>query len=253
MSSRLLIPAPASASRLIKNGRSRAFTLLELLVVIAIMAILAALLLPAISRSKQKAQQIQCVSNLRQLGLAIQYFVADNHAYPSAAASNWWAMQLERGGFDISKPKKHFLTEGVWRCPSASWPSLVPQREATSYGYNARGVLPRGNLTNALGLQGRFIGAPEWYAPVPESEVVSPSEMMAIGDEFDGAIFFRRGPGYFAKNTFARRFARHQGRLNVVFCDAHIESPTLGFLFTNTSDAALIRWNRDHLPHRDKL
>jgi len=40
---------------------------------------------------------------------------------------------------------------------------------------------------------------------------------------------------------------------NVVFCDGHVESPTLRFLFQNTSDAALVRWNRDHLPHRDRL
>jgi prepilin-type processing-associated H-X9-DG protein len=46
---------------------------------------------------------------------------------------------------------------------------------------------------------------------------------------------------------------RHQGRANVVFCDGHVESPTLQFLFADTSDEALSRWNRDHLPHREKL
>jgi prepilin-type processing-associated H-X9-DG protein len=43
------------------------------------------------------------------------------------------------------------------------------------------------------------------------------------------------------------------GKANVVFCDGHVESPTLKFLFEDTSDAALVRWNRDHLPHREKL
>ena len=42
-------------------------------------------------------------------------------------------------------------------------------------------------------------------------------------------------------------------KANVVFCDGHVESPTLKFLFTDTSDAALARWNRDHQPHREKL
>jgi prepilin-type processing-associated H-X9-DG protein len=46
---------------------------------------------------------------------------------------------------------------------------------------------------------------------------------------------------------------RRQGKANVVFCDGHVESPTLQFLFEDTSDAALSRWNRDHLPHREKL
>jgi hypothetical protein len=39
----------------------------------------------------------------------------------------------------------------------------------------------------------------------------------------------------------------------VVFCDGHVESPSLQFLFADTSDAALVRWNRDHRPHREKL
>ena len=44
-----------------------------------------------------------------------------------------------------------------------------------------------------------------------------------------------------------------KGKANVVFCAGHLESPTLNFLFADTSDAALARWNRDHLPHREKL
>jgi len=43
------------------------------------------------------------------------------------------------------------------------------------------------------------------------------------------------------------------GKANVVFCDGHVESPTLQFLFADTSDAALSRWNRDHQPHRERL
>jgi len=57
----------------------RAFTLVELLVVLAIIAILAALLLPAVSRAKESGRGAACISNLRQVGVALQLYVDENH------------------------------------------------------------------------------------------------------------------------------------------------------------------------------
>jgi prepilin-type N-terminal cleavage/methylation domain-containing protein/prepilin-type processing-associated H-X9-DG protein len=82
----------------------RAFTLVETLVVIAVIALIAAMLLPALSKAKQSGRRAACASNLRQLSVALSIYSGENEGdYPAITQSNHWPSQLYRGyeNFDV--------------------------------------------------------------------------------------------------------------------------------------------------------
>src|SRR5437879_772637 len=104
------------------------FSLIELLVVIAGIGILAALLLPALSFVKARAQRIQCTSNVRQLGVALHEFVSDNHAYPlyidtagdrigALTPTIGWNEEVGQQLGDTPKSTPNYWFRGVWLCP----------------------------------------------------------------------------------------------------------------------------------------
>lgn len=258
-----------------RPGVQSALTLTELLVVIAIIGILAALLLTVLSRGMGTARRVSCVNNVRQLGQAIQEFVADNHVYPLDTNPDFdkgrypnhydfWSIALEHElGKESSSHDAQFDSKGIWKCPSLERPANYPSnQEYYSYGYNTYGILGAPGDTNSLGI-GRQFGMSKISAPpVTESQVASPSEMMALGDGFYGngtsiyvtAHLLGRSLGFPSLLPITTEpQLRHQGKANVAFCDGHVESPTLQFLFADTSDAALRRWNRDHQPRRERL
>ncbi len=134
--------------------KRRGFTLIELLVVIAIIAILAAILFPVFARAREKARQTSCLSNLKQLGLALRMYVQD---YDETTPMMWYGSMASGNyaqyGFNFRELLTPYIqNEQIWRCPSRqptfsnchydgySWGrganSWLGRLHGGSYGYN---------------------------------------------------------------------------------------------------------------------
>lgn len=218
----------------------RAFTLVELLVVLSVIAILAALVLPVLSRSKSSARRIQCVSNLRQLGLAGQMYWDENGGRAfrwRGGATNggqvFWFGWLENGGegkrsFDPTQGAlfPYLSGRGVEVCPALNYiqPRFKLKATGASFGYGYN-----------LGLS-----APAGQPPVSVHRITRPTEFVFLADAAQVNTFqFPASPEnpmleefYYVNTNEATAHFRHTRTANGVFVDGHVapEKPFAGSL-----------------------
>lgn len=208
--------------------KRQAFTLIELLVVIAIISILAAILFPAFAQAREKARQISCASNLRQLGLAFYQYTEDNDEqlpgdFDGGAGANGvggWMYYNPIAGASTSKvfdPTRGSLypyvkNTAIYVCPDDS----IGQRNGDSYAINAC----------IEGTKGAIF--PNYRAGKSLAAFDSPASIMLISEEgmkagtatsnFDGT------DDAFISLEFGNGLTdRHTGGLNVDFIDSHVK------------------------------
>lgn len=228
-----------------------AFTLMEILVVLLIVAVLAAILLPVMSHFRSRALSARCTSNLRQLGAVMANYMAETGAFPAPgydldkdgqvdSTHNW--MELGPGnihgpnlfrsvypdspfGFQMKpKPPSHYqahLEGTIFECPAAAAGfSVVP-------GTNVQDRQPR--------MYGMNVGAGK-YERRPQSLIIGtrpsnveePSKTMFIMDGHGWFLdsFHTRSESAIGAKSFEWQAKRHNGHLNVLYCDMHVGQVT---------------------------
>jgi prepilin-type N-terminal cleavage/methylation domain-containing protein len=212
----------------------RAFTLVELLVVIAIILIIAAILFPVFAQAREKARQIVCVSNMRQIGIAFQEYITDNNeGLPNAAAGGsdgvgavgvWMfytyypADASHHNTFDPTKSclYPYVKSARVFVCPD----DPIGAISGDSYSYNSCLTSPNLQAVSKTGLL---------WPGKPLSTQQFPSNTMLLAEEGstdpaastdDGLMNFDDSPDGYNASSFS---VRHSAGSNLLLLDSHVK------------------------------
>jgi len=219
-------------------GRAWGFTLVELLVVIAIILILAAVLFPVFAAAREKARSITCLSNAKQIGLAVQMYLVDNNDQLFFYSST--TRGLSRTGLAIPTSLKnrerwwnllmpYIGNVHVFTCPSDPGPTLSA---------DANGItdIPRSYIACRAAEDLRIAQVPDPTSAIVIMDKWNTDSAGAVTDSwiepFNGDFDFDYGPGGNDTHMF-KAGNRHIGLVNCVMMDGHAKSYLPGVIQTS--------------------